>query len=166
MDKKEMEDKIKAMEEELKQLKEELNKKLYKKEKGYFKPRANKEYYCVNFASVLKYDWYDANFDNVCYNTANCFETKEETEKVLFEQTLFRKIRRFRDTYDEEEVDWSDNETQKYYIHYDYKANKLRVNYRYYFRDINIIYFTSKEVAEMCLEEFRDELEKYFTGNY
>ena len=161
MDKKEMEDKIKAMEEELKQLKEELN----KEEKGYFKPRANKEYYCVNYASVFKYDWYDTNFDNICYNMANCFETKEEAEKVLFEQTLLRKIRRFRDTYDEG-VDWNDENYGKYFIHYDYHFKKVVINYAYTYRSINEIYFKSREVAEMCLEEFRDELEKYFAENY
>lgn len=160
MDKKEMEDKIKAMEEELSKLKEELN----KKEKGYFKPENAKKYYCINY-DVIKYDWYDTNVDNICYNTANCFETKEEAEKVLFEQILFRKIRRFRDTYDEG-VDWNNYNERKFYIHYDCNNKVITVDWVYEYKDILVVCFKSQEVAEMCLEEFRDELEKYFTENY
>ena len=158
MDKTEMEYKIKAMEEELSKLKEQLN----KEEKGYFKPEKDGRYYCINY-DVIKYDWYDTNIDNICYENANCFETKEEAERVAFEQTLFRKIRRFRDTYDEG-VNWN-NTSQKYYIHYDYRFKRIAINYAYTYRSINEIYFNSKEVAERCLEEFRDELEKYFTEN-
>ena len=167
MDKKEMEDKIKAMEEELSRLKEELNKKLNKEEKGYFKPREHEEYYCIDDTSgiIKEYEWCDMNCDNICYENANCFETKEEAERVAFEQILFRKIRRFRNTYDDEEVDWNNN-SQKYYIHYDYEEKEIKVNWLYTYRDILVIYFNSREVAERCLKEFKEDIEKYFTGNY
>ena len=160
----ELENRIKAIEEELSKLKEELN----KEEKGYFKPREHEEYYCVNDTSgiIEEYEWCDMNCDNICYENANCFETKEEAERVAFEQILFRKIRRFRNTYDDEEVDWNDKNYEKYFIHYDYHFKRIAVNYAYTYRSINEIYFNSKEVAEMCLEEFRDELEKYFAENY
>ena len=163
MDKKEMEDKIKAMEEELSKLKEELN----KEEKGYFKPREHEEYYCIDDTSgiIKEYEWCDMNCDNICYENANCFETKEEAEKVAFEQTLFRKIRRFRDTYDKWVVDWNDNNF-KYYIRYKYDENILSVDFIKTYKDFGNIYFTSKEVAERCLKEFKEDIEKYFTGNY
>ena len=77
MNKKKMKNKIKEMEEELSRLKEELNKEV----KGYFKPRANEEYYCIDDDSgtIQKYKWSDMNCDNICYNIANCYETKKRS---------------------------------------------------------------------------------------
>ena len=168
MNKTEMENKIKAMEEELSRLKEELNKKLNKEEKGYFKPREHEEYYCVNDTSgiIEEYEWCDMNCDNICYEKKKRNKTKEEAEKVLFEQNLFRKIKRFRDVYDKENIDWNNHDERKYYIHYDYQKEEIKVNWLYTFRDALEIYFNSKEVTERCLEEFREDLEKYFAGNY
>ena len=59
--------------------------------------------------------------------------------------------------------DWEDNGKSKWCIMYSYGAEKLYVEYFYYTRLPNVIYFTTKEKAEDAIEQFADELIWYFT---
>ena len=160
-----LENRIEQLEEEVKRLKEELNKKELNKKVEYFKPKNNEKYYCVlSKGEVFWHQWDD--FDRKHFEVANCFETEEEARKVAFEQTLFRKIRRFKETYDEGYVDWNNEKSKKFYIVYNNKNKKISIEYTYVYLDFGQIYFNSYGIAEKCLEEFKEDLEKYFTGNY
>ena len=95
-----LENRIEQLEEEVKRLKEELNKKELNKKVEYFNPKDGEKYYCVLSEGDVYWHQWDV-FDRKHFEVANCFETEEEARKVAFEQTLFRKIRRFKETYDE-----------------------------------------------------------------
>ena len=160
-----LENRIEQLEEEVKRLKEELNKKELNKQVEYFKPKNNEKYYCVlSNGEVYWYQW--DGFDRKLFKVANCFKTEEEAGKVAFEQTLFRKIRRFKETYDEGNIDWNNENSQKFYIRFNNQNKKISVDYIYNRADFGQIYFTSHEIAVRCVEEFKEDLEKYFTGNY
>lgn len=160
-----LENRIEQLEEEVKRLKEELNKKELNKQVEYFKPKNNEKYYCVISNGEAYWQQWD-DFDRKHFEVANCFETEEEARKVAFEQTLFRKIRRFKETYDEGDVDWNNENSQKFYIAFYTKKKEISVEHIYTYKNFGQIYFTSHEIAIRCVEEFKEDLEKYFTGNY
>ena len=164
-----LENRIEQLEEEVKRLKEELNKKELNKQVEYFKPKNNKKYYYILSKGDVNWSsWHDEvdYFDRKHFEVANCFETEEEARKVAFEQTLFRKIRRFKETYDEGNIDWNNENSQKFYIRFNNQNKKISVDYIYNRADFGQIYFNSHKIAEQCIEEFTEDLEKYFTGNY
>ena len=159
-----LENRIEQLEEEVKRLKEELNKQV-----EYFKPKdCEKYYYILSKGDVNWSPWHDEvdDFDRKHFEVANCFETEEEARKVAFEQTLFRKIRRFKETYDEGDIDWNKENSPKFYIVFDNQYKKILVKYICTCEDFGQIYFNSHKIAEQCIEEFKEDLKKYFTGNY
>ena len=160
-----LENRIEQLEEEVKRLKEELNKKELNKQVEYFKPKNNEKYYCVISNGEAYWQQWD-DFDRKHFEVANCFETEEEARKVAFEQTLFRKIRRFKETYDEGDIDWNNENSPKFYIIFDNQYKKILVKYICTCEDFGQIYFNSHKIAEQCIEEFKEDLKKYFTGNY
>jgi hypothetical protein len=95
-------------------------------------------------------------------SNASSFSTKEKAEQINFQQTLWRKIQRFADEHNEGEINWKDEEQAKYYFYYDASDDHISINYIYVTKHFGQIYFTSKEIATQCLDEFRDELNKYF----
>ena len=161
-----LENRIEQLEEEVKRLKEELNKKELNKQAEYFNPKDGEKYYCVLSKGEVYWRQWDDFFDRKHFEVANCFETEEEARKVAFEQTLFRKIRRFKETYDKVNIDWNDENSQKFYIVFNNQYKEISVDYIYTRADFGQIYFTSHEIAVQCVEEFKEDLEKYFTGNY
>lgn len=63
----------------------------------------------------------------------------------------------------DEPVDWSKTTKTKYKIIFNYSINDFRIFTSHDFREINIVYFSSKEKAEEAIEVFRDELMWYYT---
>lgn len=100
------------------------------------------------------------------YNNANYFSTKEKAEEIDFKQTLFRKLQRFSDENGGNEIDWNDDEGNKYYIFYDYGDSELRISDVWLFRDFAQVYFKTQEVAEQAIERFEEDLIKYFTHDW
>nr|UWG92229.1 MAG: hypothetical protein [Bacteriophage sp.] len=49
---------------------------------------------------------------------------------------------------------------------YDYEEKKIEYDYVYTVRDFSQIYFSSEEIAKKAIEEFKEELIKYFTEEF
>lgn len=62
-----------------------------------------------------------------------------------------------------EPVDWSDEEEEKFYIHFNNLVGSFEVGNCRYLRQSFCIYFDTQTHANQCIEEFRDELTWYFT---
>lgn len=86
---------------------------------------------------------------------------EEKAERALFEQNLRLKLRKFAED-NNDKIDWNNNE-EKIYLLYDYCDKKIKCDYVFSIRDFSQIYFSSKEIAEKAIEQFQDELIKYFT---
>ena len=100
------------------------------------------------------------------YKQANYFSTKEKAEEINFKQTLFRKLQRFSDENGGNEIDWKDPNQEKWMIRFDHRVEELCVGLNNYIRNFGQVYFISEEIAEKAIELFRDELIKYFTGDF
>ena len=105
-------------------------------------------------------------FSECDYKSANYFSTKEKAEEIGFKQFLFRKLQRFSDENGGNEIDWKDPNQEKWMIRFDHRVEELCVGLNNYIRNFGQVYFISEEIAEKAIELFRDELIKYFTGDF
>ena len=113
---------------------------------------------CVETACEDCYD-----IDDECYESANYYSDKTVAENNTRADKLMRQLRRFAVEHRGHEVDFNDTNTEKYYVYYDYKNDRLGVSFVRYTRDFGVIHFDSEETANAAIDEFYDELIWYFT---
>ena len=125
-----------------------------------------------NFATLKDdfYWWIDAYneaiestyIDNKYIDNCIAFTSKEFAEKVAFKQLMERKLLAFKDEFDNEILDWNDKHKIKYYLFYNETDKEIEINFNYEYKQQGSIYFSSKEIAEKCIEMYKDDLIKYF----
>ena len=116
-------------------------------------------YYCVqNNGKICEIHEKDYISDRWRYKIANYSTVKSKMEFKALRDNLLSRMQRWADIHNEEKIDWNNSEQRKHLIYYDYDDNKFYVTYNYYVRDLGQVYFTSKEIANQCLEEFKEEL--------
>lgn len=103
-------------------------------------------------------------YDKRSYKIGLYFDTKEEAEQFIKEQTLIKKIKCYaKEQQGDWKPDWSD-ESLKYDIYCHYGIDKeLKISDVYYINDIKKLpYFKSEEIAQACIDEFGDEILEVF----
>lgn len=141
--------------------------------KKWWIPKENEEYYFINTEGYVRSSkdnshYLMINFDDIRSKNLNCYQTREQAERQAFEELLNKKLKRFAWENNEEEINWNNEKQFKWCIVYQYEnnyANSLMVNYCMTSKDLGQIYFTSKDIAMMAIEEFKDDLLRYFTSD-
>lgn len=154
----------------LEQIKKEFNKKIESvqnqieehNKKDCKNPKYGENYYTITETGINQYEWTNEAFDGRCLDELNCFKTREQAERQAFEQLLHRKLKRFAELNNEEEIDWNNSNQAKYYLFY--LKGKFEYNYDY-LGNKGLVYFTSKQVIDKAIAEFKDELIRYFTSD-
>ena len=124
-----------------------------------------------NFAT-LKDDFYwwigmydkpfkSTNIDDEDIDNCIAFTSKEFAEKVAFKQLMERKLLAFKEEYDNVDLYW-DNDKIKYRLFYNETDKEIEINFNYEYKQQGSIYFSSKEIAEKCIEMYKEDLIKYF----
>lgn len=130
--------------------------------KGYPKERKIM-WYIDNHGTFSGYDYYATSVDKIFYKTGLLFDTKEEAEQFLKEQTLIKKIKCWAK---EQQGDWqpdSDEDTAKYDIYYSGIEKKLKIFAAYTVTEFKKLpYFKTEEIAQACIDEFGDEILEVF----
>ena len=103
------------------------------------------------------------NIDNEYYELANYYSDKTVAENNARADKLMRQLRRFAVEHRECGVNFSDINTAKFYIYYDYRGYKLESASTFSSEVFGTIHFDSKETAQAAIDEFHDELIWYFT---
>lgn len=106
----------------------------------------------------------DSNADKSLYEKGLMFNTKEEAEQFLKEQTLIKKIKCYtKEQQGDWEPDWSDGDEKKFYIYYDGQNKILRIH-TWSVSSILSTLPTLKtiEIAQACIDEFGDEILEVF----
>lgn len=96
------------------------------------------------------------------YDIGLLFDTKEEAEQFIKEQTLIKKIKCWaKEQQGDWKPDWRNSEQLKHMIIFNY--NELSI-WGYYGNDIfsKFPYFKSEEIAQACIDEFGDEIVEVF----
>ena len=150
---------IEISEEEYKKLQSEEEKKT-----GYERVSESDIYFYANsrgYVETCTEDYYSV--DNEYYESANYYSDKPVAENNARADKLMRQLRRFSVEHRENGINLNDINTEKYYICYDYEGNKLGTTFTFVARVFGVIYFDSEETAQAAIDEFRDELIRYFT---
>lgn len=121
-------------------------------------------WYLDDCASVTSYQYYNTAVDRVFYESGLLFDTKEEAEQFIKEQTLIKKIKCYaKEQQGDWEPDWKDENKFKYHITYDYQDGLIFVVTNKFIKSfLKLPYFKSKEIAQACIDEFRDEIVEVF----
>ena len=100
--------------------------------------------------------------DRQSYKTGLLFDTYQEAEQFIKEQTLIKKIKCWaKEQQGDWKPDWRNSEQLKHMIIFNY--NELSI-WGYYGNDIfsKFPYFKSEEIAQACIDEFGDEILEVF----
>lgn len=83
-------------------------------------------------------------------------------DNVARADRLLQRLRQWQ-ALNDKPIDWDDAQPEKFYVSYDYRSEKLTVDYMYNYRDLFGIYFTSREKVNEAIEVFGKDLTWYFT---
>ena len=123
------------------------------------------DFYYISALAIHSYKENNHETDNKLSNIANYFNNKEYTKYIAFKETLIRKMDRFAWENNAKVIDW-DCDQPKYYIVFNHSSdNKLEVSSCFALQSKNV-YFTSKEIAEKAIEEFKEGLIKLYTWKF
>ena len=135
-----------------------------KKKTGYERVDEREIYYSVDETGVIDSDieslWPE---DSAYYENANYYSDESVAENNARADKLYRQLRRFAVEHRKKEIDWNDEQEKKHYIFYNYYNNTLSIDGYFKFRGFGIIYFDTKETAQLAIDTFKDELLWYFT---
>ena len=152
---------VEISEEEYKKLQPSEEKKTgYERVLSY----SDKPYYCIEgVGNILALTDTEHETDNLLYETANYYSSKEVAENNARADKLMRQLRRFAVERREHGVDFNNTNTKKHYIYYDYEYNTLSATFTLCAKVFGTIHFDSRETAQAAIDEFHDELIWYFT---
>lgn len=154
--KKEFKEKIENVQ---KQIEEKDNKK------EWWIPKVQDTYYWISGEIIIEKSInHEYNSDKRIINNLNYYKTREQAERQAFEQLLQRKLNKFAFENNEYDICYKDGK-EKWFIYYDYDDNELKTTFTIIYNYIGETHFTSKVIAENAIEEFRDDLIRYFTSD-
>lgn len=162
----ELTERIEKSQAEIDELKQELE-KLQKKPYEISYPEDGTEmYYIDDYTGELEektfYIWNDG--DKRLYELGLYFDTKEEAEQFLKEQTLIKKIKCWaKEQQGDWEPDWSDFHKKKWWFRFSSHARVFTViDNGYYMSFTKFPIFKTEEIAQACINEFGDEIIEVF----
>lgn len=153
---------------EIENLKKEFENKLeklkedYKKEKNRkWLPNYGEEYFYLNaelnIDSDINYEYIE---DINRFEFAKIFKTYDEAK----EYSDYLKARH-RCSYKFTKEEWDNDEIIKYIIYYDYYCNKnICITSFSYLRDMNTIYFKTREQAQDFIDKYKKQILKFEFG--
>ena len=130
----------------------------------YKQARYGEEYHYIWGFSLNSNTDLNHTIDNKLFLTVNYFNNKEYAEYIAFKETLMRKLDKFAWENNAKAIDWGNGFT-KYYIIFNHIDNELIVRGASMYMSNNI-YFTSHEIAEKAIEEFKEDLIKLYTWEF
>lgn len=120
-------------------------------------------YYYATHNDIGYYREADDSTDQKMYDMANYFTTSESAKRALFERNLYFKLMRYSSQNGGSDIDWNDTRMNKHYIYYDYEDKVLKTGIRCFHREHGVVYFATEEAAKAAINEFKEELIRYFT---
>lgn len=160
----ELTERIENSQAEIDALKEELEKLQEKSYKISYPKEYKLMWYLDDCACVTGYQYYNTAVDRAFYESGLLFDTKDEAEQFLKEQTLIKKIKCWtKEQQGDWEPDWSNTNQRKYYV----EINRFRkkITYDWYWEHDKfpkLPYFKTGEITRACIDEFGNEILEVF----
>lgn len=131
-----------------------------------WRPEKDEKYYTIAICGdVRSYLWDGESYDKDIYDLGLCYPTKEAAEFATERQRVYTALQRYAEEHNTEEIDWKNNDQNKYYIWYYHPDACINIGILKIHQDIGTIYFTSEELAKAAIEEIgEDIIKKYLFG--
>lgn len=131
----------------------------------YKRVNIGKRFYAINRRGEVE-SLRDVNdyIDNEQFDLLNYFNSKNYAEYIAFKENLMRRMDKFAWNNNAKVINWDDC-SEKYCIKFSNARNKFIIEWSCSYQ-LNDIYFTSREIAEKALEEFKDDLIKLYTWKF
>lgn len=151
--------------EELKKKYEELGQKINELENNLKnknnRSRVNhhcKYYYINGYSEITSDEENNLALDENRYNIGNYFKTKEQAEKALRKILIYTKLKDLANRLSEEDpVDWSNLDQDKFYIYYSHHYNSLSQDSFSYTHCIGGIYCTCADFLRVAITKIGEE---------
>lgn len=127
-----------------------------------WKPECDKNYWIINGFRVVNSSWDNDNVDYRRYEIGNCFKTGKEAKFALEKLKVEAELRRFAEENNECEIDWTDEDQEKWCMHYSYGDGDVYFTNTYCHKR-NDIYFSSKKIGAQAVNSIgKERLKKYY----
>ena len=153
---------------EINQKIDKLKRELEELRKGTYEvsyPKDGEKVYFINPYSSSIQHWSFNNWNDgikQLYKLGMLFDTKEEAEQFLKEQTLIKKIKCWaKEQQGDWQPNWNDGNETKHHI--SFKNNRLSIWHWYTNKLLTKLpCFKSQEIAQACMDEFGEEIIEVF----
>lgn len=109
---------------------------------------------------------YSRDIDGFYYDTHNYFKSEEEARRYAKVIETERQLKKFADEHNGkiDKIDWSDNDSVKHYLCYNYIKQSIFIDSAWVRRYPRVIYFSSKEIAQQAIDTIgEDKIKEYLT---
>lgn len=122
-------------------------------ESRIWKPECGEWYWYIGSDGQINHcEWANDRIDRGRYSMGNCFRTKEEAEFAGEKQKVKTELQRFADEHNDlEKLGWN-GVNGHHSIRYSYWTNDLVVSCMQQSKDIDCVYFTSTEIADVAVK--------------
>lgn len=134
-----------------------------KRTTGYERVRSGSTYYTDSCGVVKTFEECTEYSDEEVYESGNYYSDPDVAANNIRADNLMRKLRRFAVENKKDDINWTNENQNKYYLSYDYLDEEFFIDDISYSRDFGQIYFDTEEIAQQAVEKFKDELLWYFT---
>ena len=150
--------KIEEIEQKLNECQKELAELKESKKEGKWKPTYGDYYW-------LRDDW--GNFRTHEYCAGDCMDWRLKNVPLFPTKESCERYWRFMDavkekSYSFSEEEWEDESIAKYLIEYYYLDKEFCVEQTWHYKELGTIYFKDEESAQYIIDNFKDELMKFF----
>lgn len=117
---------------------------------GWERSNTGDVYYTIHRELISASQDFRDDISESSYNGCNYFSTIEKAEEILKDQLLYRMMKKFRDENDIY-VNWNNSIDKGYYVFYNTLLGCYGIEDANS-RDLHTIYFTTRELAQRCLD--------------
>lgn len=128
-----------------------------------WEPSLGDLYYYINSNGDIKFSYYNTrSIDKRCIG--NFFKTDEETDHMVEKLKVIRELRDFALEHNDEEIDWVDNEQDKWAICYDIEDKEIAYESGKKIKSVPFnVYFATEQDCERAIKTIgEDRIKKYY----
>ena len=135
--------------------------------KTWWEPKFDETYWSVKpWSGAVRTCYNEAKADETAKSMGFCFQTEEQAEFMFEKLKVIHELEKFAFENNEEEIDWNNENQEKYIITFNHITQDCGINlWRVSRSNPFNVYFTSEELARKAIETIgEDRIKKYYFG--
>jgi predicted AAA+ superfamily ATPase len=131
-----------------------------------WKPEVHKDYWLVTPQGVIVEHNNNSMWDEQTIDNYNAYKSEEDAElrakQIRFGNAIHSWI--CHNDRDALELDFTDINTNKYYIYYNHYNKRFSISCNFKEQDGHRIYFSTQDKAQQCLKDMSEEFDLFYKG--